>query len=253
MIEYNAILKERKDINNGLAIFKFKVSPNFTFKPGQWATFEFEEDGKKILRPYSIASKPSKMPEIELFIRLINHDGKIGKFTGILFDSKINDNFKIVKVGGIFTLDCNDKRTNIFVASGTGLAPFISILEDYFEKNQAGNFIIIHGVSYKEDLAYFNLLTKYENEGKIIKYIPTLSRPKENKKWSGECGRVENLINGKKIQRYLNEKLDPKKHSFYLCGHPDMIENINKFLLSLGFKDKEDIKFEKYWSTPKKS
>jgi len=250
MENHTAVLKKIKDISKGLSIFTFKINPKFDFKPGQWLTLAYQEGDNKILRPYSIASSPSQMPDIELFVRLINFKNKFGKFTSKLFKAKIGEKFGIIKIGGKFLLE-EDKRKKIMISSGTGLAPYISMIRNQIENNSKCDFIVIHGVSYENDLSYREELEKYEKEEKIIKYIPAISRPEENKNWKGEVGRAEKLVISGRLSKILNESLDPKKYVFYLCGHPHMIEDINEYLKTIGFKEKEDIKFEKYWSSPR--
>src|SRR3989338_5084266 len=101
----------------------------------------------------------------------------------MFFNIITNHTYEVVKIGGIFILDENDSRKKILIGSGTGLAPYISMIRNYIEKHPKGNFIVIHGVSYENDLAYKDELKKYEKENKIIKYIPTISRPDENPNW----------------------------------------------------------------------
>ena len=154
-------------------------------------------------------------------------------------------------ISNIFLLDENDKRKKIFVSSGTGLGPYISMIRQEIKDRGKCNCIIIHGVSHDYDLGYEKELNRYEKEGKIIKYIPTVSRKEENPEWKGEFGRAETLMEDR-INKILNEKITKENYVIYACGHPGMIENIVKIFKLKGFIENKDIKFEKYWSQPKK-
>jgi len=102
-------------------------------------------------------------------------------------------------------------------------------------------FYVLHGASHQDEFAYKDELEKLSREHENIIYIPTVSRPEEerNNGWQGEKGRV-NLI----VEKYLEKfSLDPKSTLVYACGHPGMIEDVKQRLGSKGYKVKE----EKYW------
>ena len=244
-------LIEKEEINPALAIFKFKFNNPINFKPGQYITIISNIDSNRILRPYSISSAPYQLPEIEFFIRKVKNGEKPGIFTSKLFEAKEGTRYEILKVSGLFLLDENDKRKKIFVSSGTGLGPYISMIRQEIKDRGKCNCIIIHGVSHDYDLGYEKELNRYEKEGKIIKYIPTVSRKEENPEWKGEFGRAETLMEDR-INKILNEKITKENYVIYACGHPGMIENIVKIFKLKGFIENKDIKFEKYWSQPKK-
>ena len=241
----------KEEITAGLTIFKFKVS-NLDFKPGQWVTLAAEVDDRKILRPYSVASAPYQLPEVELFVRAVIKDGKLGPFTSKLFVAKTGDRFEVVKVGGTFLLDESDKRRKILVASGTGLAPFISMIRHEIKKCGMSDSIVVHGVSYAKDLAYKEELERYTRTGKLIKYIPTISRAEQDASWKGETGRAESLIQNGRIDKILGEEITKEKYDVYACGHPRMVDSVVNFFKGKGFVENKDVKFERYWSEPKK-
>ena len=106
------ILKEKNRIAESLAIFKFKADSKFDFKPGQYITLVADINNKKFIRPYSIASSPSEIPMVELYIKLITEENK-GTFTKYLFNCKIEQEFEILKVNGLFILN-NIPRNKYF-------------------------------------------------------------------------------------------------------------------------------------------
>ena len=244
-------LVKKEEITKGLAVFKFKTEKNLEFIPGQYVTLIAEIEGRRVLRPYSIASAPYQLPEIEFFVRYVLKDNKPGLFTSKLFNAKPGKKFETLKLAGMFLLDENDKRTKIFLASGTGLGPFISMIRHEIRKYGKSNSIVVHGVSRVSDLGYRKEIEKYVKGGKLRSYIPTISRPEENKKWKGETGRVENILG--KLEKILKVKITKDKYVVYACGHPNMVDTAANYYKKLGFAENKDVKFERYWSEPKKN
>jgi ferredoxin/flavodoxin---NADP+ reductase len=241
----NATLMEKKSITEDLAIFKIKLDNPIKFMPGQYVTIATEIDGKPVGRPYSISSSPNNHDIIEIYVKLIDN----GSFTPKLFQLEKNSRMIILPVKGRFVYE-QDERNIVMIASGTGLGPYISFLKHIEETgcNKHGKIILIHGVSYESHLAYRDYLESLGKNNKInFIYLPTLSRPSENKNWKGLIGRAEAILEGEKLKEMLGLEFTPEKTSFYLCGHPKMIENCINILTEKGFKKALDIHFERYW------
>src|SRR3989344_8605761 len=235
-MEKKVKLVSKIDITDTLAIFRFSIPTDLSFIPGQYITLYFEDNGKKIARPYSIGSCPQDLPFIDLFIKLITEENK-GAFTKKLFSCDIGTEFNILKIGGDFILDNEDSRDIIMVCSGTGVAPYISMINDRVEKIKDGKsfsnkIFLLYGASFKKDLAFNEDIQEALDFGVIKEFIPTLSR----EDWEGHKGRVETLFEDGTIEKLL--ELNKKKVVIYLCGHPGMIDNLKEFLKNKGFEDK---------------
>jgi ferredoxin--NADP+ reductase len=105
--------------------------------------------------------------------------------------------------------------------------------------------VILHGVSYQDELGYRELLERWIAEGTYpLTYIPTVSRPSapENAGWDGRWGRVETIVN----DVYDELGLDVSNSIAYICGNPDMILAVEETLQGRGFPE-EQIKKELYW------
>jgi len=228
-----AKIAEQIDLTNDLMIIKIKPEIPFTFKHGQYCTIGLGG----VERPYSIVSSPHE-ESLELFLELVPE----GELTPKLWQVKVGDVLSIrPSAKGVFTFD--DKYPNQFmVATVTGIAPFISMIRNYLYRGlDSHTFYVLHGASYQDEFAYKDELEKLSREHENIIYIPTVSRPEEerNKGWQGEKLRV-NLI----VEKYLKKfSLDPKSTLVYACGHPGMIEDVKQRLVSKGYKVKE----EKFW------
>jgi NAD(P)H-flavin reductase len=151
---------------------------------------------------------------------------------------------------GKFTLEPDDDRTHLFISSGTGNAPFVSMMKRTLREGAPRRAVFLNGVSYQRDLGYRELLEGWEADasagrgGYPVTYIPTVSRPSapENDGWSGRRGRVESIV--APVCEELG--LTPANTIAYICGNPDMILAAEETLLRRGFPEPQ-VKKELYW------
>jgi len=217
----------------------------FRFTAGQYATLGVQTATKLIERPYSIVSAPYEK-ELEFFIELVPHGG----LTPLLYKLHVGDEMTLRKVAkGRFTLDTKSGRTNhLLLCTVTGIAPFISysrtLLKDWRESRFSGNhkLYVIEGASRSWEFGYEPELARIAAEVPWLTYVPTVSRPWEDPRWTGETGRVDDLI-----RKYSDQwGLNPGNTTAYLCGNPDMIEHGKDILKRCRFP-KENLKEEVYW------
>ena len=146
---------------------------------------------------------------------------------------------------GKFLLEPDDDRAHLFVSSGTGNAPFVSMMRDALGAGRPRRAIFLNGVSHERDLGYRELVEGWEASGEYpVTFVPTVSRPDDpsNAGWTGRTGRVETIV-----APVINEfGLDPADTIAYLCGNPDMILSAEQTLLELGLPE-EAVKKELYW------
>lgn len=240
---YNAVLTRRVDQHETLAFFwvAFTDEP-VSFEPGQYLTIGVEAGGKLVQRPYSVASSPHQAADgYEFYVRLV--DG--GLFTPLLWRADVGQGMSMKGPKGKFVLEADDDRTHVFISTGTGIAPFISMMETLRQDEKPRSAVILHGVSYGEDLGYRELMEGWQRSGEYpLTYIPTVSRVSHprNEGWNGRTGRVETIIN----DVYGERGLTPENTISYICGNPDMIIAVDETLLGRGFPE-EQIKKELYW------
>ena len=251
-----ARLIKKINLTDNLAIFRFQPtnnSPVLDFKPGQFVNLGLQLDEKNpTYRSYSMSSSPFEKRYYEFYIK---HKERptLGKFTTALFKMSINETVFLQKPRGVFTIEESkpdgtpDTRQMILVASGTGLAPFISYIL-YLQKTLKPNkIVLIHGASYPTELGYKEFLddlASQNNDRCNFTYIPTVSRPNDSlsKTWTGNTGRVDSILSGieshsSKLEKILGTEITPKNSFFYLCGHDKMIDDVSEMLLPLDFVD----------------
>lgn len=231
-----AKVTNRIDVTEDLLIMCITKPDGYTFKPGQYCTIGI--DGLE--RAYSIVSAPHES-ELELFVELVHPPD--GMLTPEIWKLKEGDIITIrPRAKGIFTFKPKYQK-HLFVATVTGVVPYISILRDYLHYNQTGHqFYLLFGASYQSEFTYKDEIVKIsQSHSDLIKFVPTVSRPQEtaNSSWEGEIGRVNKIV-GKYIEQY---NLDVENTLIYACGHPGMIEDVKEKWVPNGFKVEE----ERFW------
>jgi ferredoxin-NADP reductase len=240
---YNAHVSRRVDLTESLAFFwvQFDGQP-VDFEPGQYLTIGVESGGKLIQRPYSIASSARETADgYEYYVRLVTG----GVFTPLLWRLQVGHGMSMKGPKGKFVLEPNDDRTHLFISSGTGVAPFISMMKTLLYDGAPRRAVILHGASYEHDLGYRELLETWHSEGTYpLTYVPTLSRPgsAENSRWPGRVGRVESIV----APVCEEMGLTADNSIAYICGNPDMINAVDQTLLDRGFPE-DQVRKELYW------
>lgn len=242
---YSARIVERRDISDDLWIIRVDPGGEFHYEPGQYATLGVVTPEKHYERAYSIVSAPHDKL-LEFFVELVPQ----GDVTPRLYADRVGDNFTLRKVAkGRFTLYTNSNRTNhLLVATVTGAAPFVSFARSLQQQWKEGKFkgehklFLLDGASRSWELGYREELDRLAAEFSWITYIPTVSRPWEDKSWKGETGRVDDLV-----RKYADSwGLTPENTLAYLCGHPSMIENTKGILNRHGWQ-KDAVKSEAFF------
>lgn len=262
----------KENITDDLAIFRFEYTDKSRiddFEPGQFINLGLKLDEKEITnRAYSISSPPNEKNHYEFYIKHKEHP-TLGKFTTALFKMDLGDSVFLQSPRGAFTIEnkkpdgTQDIRQMILVCSGTGLAPFMSYILHLKNTGSIKKIILVHGVSFAQELGYKEILEKLSTEKNDFDftYIPTVSRPNEklSEGWNGNIGRAENILSGiekhdSKLEKVLCESVTPNNSIFYLCGYKNLIDYVISMLSPLGFVDNRhkrkdgsfDIKYELY-------
>jgi ferredoxin--NADP+ reductase len=236
---YNARLSRWDEISKGLAIVGVEaLETPFPFEPGQYGTLGLVgPEGKLIQRPMSISSSADDLNEYEFFIRLVQG----GEFTTLLWERHVGDPINLKGPKGRFVMQ-PDGRSCLLVASGTGLAPFMSMLNTLRARGQTRDMVLLHGASYDHDLAWRSELDSLIGSGFPLRYAATVSRPQECPDWHGFTGRVEKVIPGQLDAHGLTAT----NTTIYLCGNPDMVSAVEEIAIERGFPA-DQVRKELYW------
>ena len=223
--------------NDSLFTFRTTRDPGLRFINGQFVMIGLEVNGRPLMRAYSIASANYE-EHLEFFSIKVQE----GPLTSRLQHLKPGDELLVSKkpTGTLVLRDLKPGKRLFMFATGTGLAPFMSLIHDPETYESFDKIILIHGVRWTNELAYHDYIEEdlkdHEYLGEMIReklvYYPTVTRePFRNE------GRQTDLILSGKLFADLGEApLDPATDRGMICGSPAMLKEISAMLDGFGFK-----------------
>jgi len=147
----NATLAERIDLTETIAHFRVRPDDGRPdFRPGQYMALGLADGDRLVQRPYSAASPTDRGRDVEFLIRRVEG----GALTPRMWSSPPGTRLRLGRPNGLFTLQPNDPRTHVFVATSTGIAPFLSMLETLLGGRRPPRAAVVHGVSRPAELGY---------------------------------------------------------------------------------------------------
>lgn len=208
-------------------------STPFHFKPGQFVTLDLpiSEKKNKRLRSYSIASAPDTTNMFELVIVLVED----GLGTNHLFKHvQVGDTMVYRGPSGVFTIPEKFDTDYFLVCTGTGIAPFRSMLHHiYNHQIPTQNIYLVYGTRTRTDILYFKEMSEFQNLIPNFQYVPVLSR----ETWGGRSGYVHDA--------YKALCINKPNAQFMLCGWKNMVDEARNTLQELGY-GKDQVQFELY-------
>ncbi len=137
------------------------------------------------------------------------------------------------------------------IATGSGLAPYISFLRSHIADRPNVKMAVIQGAGHAWDLGYYSELTFLANTFSNFYYLPTLTHADET--WSGLRLWIEEILDKEILEEKTGIVLDPDKTHFFLCGNPKMVENLTAFLTPLNYtrhtrRTPGSLHIEEFWS-----
>ena len=265
----NAVVTNRVEVAPGLIVLR--VAPDGwelpPFTPGQFAVLGLPPEaarchhadpdeeplkpGKLIIRAYSIASSSVARDHLEFYVNLVHS----GTFTPRLFALMPGDRLWLgPKITGTFTLDLTPPHADVvFIATGTGLAPYMSMLRSLSPESETRRFAVLLGARHSWDLGYHSELDAMQRLWPGFSYEPIISRPQEEVvPWSGRTGYVSDLWRDGLLESRWGERPTPGSARVYLCGSPLMIDDMIRLLADEGFREHSrstpgEVYAERYW------
>jgi ferredoxin/flavodoxin---NADP+ reductase len=221
-------------------LFSFRTTrdPSFRFRNGEFTMIGLEIDGKPLVRAYSVASA-NYDEELEFFSIKVPD----GPLTSRLQHLKVGDPILVgKKPTGTLVLDNLMSGDNLYLlGTGTGLAPFMSIIKDPETYERFKKVVLVHGVRQVAELAYGDTITeglpKDELLGEMISegliYYPTVTRePFRN------TGRITDLMSSGKLFADIGlPPMSKERDRFMLCGSPEMIRDTRQLLIDGGYEE----------------
>src|SRR6188768_710980 len=219
-------------------LFSFRTTrdPSFRFRNGEFTMIGIEVEGRPLVRAYSVVSA-NYDEELEFFSIKVPD----GPLTSRLQHLKVGDPILVGKkpTGTLVLTDLLPGRNLYLFATGTGLAPFMSIIRDPDTYERFARIVLVHGTRKVDELAYADLIShdlpRHDYLGEQVReklvYYPTVTRePFRNQ------GRLPDLIaNGKLCNDIGFPQIDPKTDRAMICGGPAMLKDMRAVLDAAGF------------------
>lgn len=222
-----------KDLGNETKHFElfYEGGKSMDFLPGHFASILYPEEGKIIRRAYSIASPPSIKDHLDLCLKLV----PTGRVTPWFWTFKGGERFQIHGPLGKFILPETIDFDIVFVATGTGIAPFRSMIQTLLPNGCQRKIWLVFGVRYDTSIPYHHEWLELAKNYPHFTYIPTISRP--SPAWKGETGYVQT-----KIEKFFS---NTEGKRVYICGLNQMIQAVQDTCFKVGYP-KEHVTYERY-------
>ena len=207
------------------------------------------EPEKLLQRPYSIASATTQLQQFEFYISQV----KSGQLTPRLFNLNPGDRlFVSNRIVGVFKLaETPPNQDIVMIATGTGMAPYISFIRSYLTTRPESRMAVIQGAAKQWDLGYFSELSFLEDSFENFTYIPTLTEADDT--WNSHKLWIEELLEKEILKKEGGIEINPEKTHFFLCGNPKMVENVSAWLYDRKYtkhtrKEPGALHVEEFWS-----
>jgi len=221
--------------NDTLFSFKTTRDESLRFENGQFVMIGLEVNGRPLMRAYSIAS-----PNYEEHLEFFSIKVQDGPLTSRLQHLKVGDDILVSRkpTGTLVVSDLNPGKHLYLLSTGTGLAPFISVIQDPETYEHFDKVILVHGVRNVNELAYQdlieNLLPNNEFFGELVRdkliYYPTVTREEYR-----NTGRLTDLMKSGKLFADIGlPPINPENDRAMLCGSPAMLKDTAEMLDSFG-------------------
>lgn len=220
------------------SLFSFKTTRyrGYRFLPGQFARLGVRKDDRVVWRAYSIVSADYD-EHLEFYSIVVPG----GEFTTELTRLRIGDEVLVEKRNyGFLTTDRFEAGADLWMLStGTGLAPFISILYDFKVWERYQNLVLVHSVRNRDELAYQELIRGFSKHeffsefGDKLKYVQVVTREQVP---GALDRRIPELLDSGELEREAGLRLDHDRSRIMICGNPGMVDDTREWFTSRGFQ-----------------
>lgn len=253
-LELNAVVLQRQELTPQLSILRIATVgwPLPDFIPGQFAVLGLPGSAprsrlansephpagpnKMIRRAYSVASSSMINEYMDFYIGLVTS----GSLTPRLFALDVGDQLYLSpRIAGIFTLDQVPENKNVvLIATGTGLAPYMSMLTSELTCGSPRLYAVLHGAYHSWDLGYRSELLAMQHMCSNFTYKATIDRPEDEPvKWTGCVGWVQDLWKQGFVDEAWGFHPTPENTDIFLCGNPGMIDEMVELLFDEGYRE----------------
>lgn len=238
---HHARLVRRETVARYTVEFVFSHDePDLRFRPGQFISVRvgMDADNNPILRSYSIASPPERRGELVLILRMVP-DGAGSDY----FDElRVSDPIEFTGPMGFFVNDLEHSGDVIYAATGTGITPFLPMIDEVLSRPETGRVLLYWGLRSEEDVFAKAELADFARKSPRFAAQIFLSQPQNH---AGPQPHSRNR--GRIVGPIVDELPRLRTPIFYLCGNGQMIEELKANLLTRGVNRKRQIRTEAFF------
>lgn len=218
---FQTVVDQITTLSYNVRNFRLRLAqPNrMAFEAGQFVIVHVPKDGATVKRAYSIASPPHEEGVVELCLQHVEK----GIATSYFWQLKEGATVTLSGPHGNFKLKQPLTYEPVFLATGTGVAPFRGMIKHLFHVGATQPIWLFFGCRYEHTLLYEAEFRSLASLRHNFRYIPTVSRPKE---WQGESGHIQQTFL-KHIKAFANREM-------YICGWQDVVKSVNTDLIAAG-------------------
>lgn len=218
---YQSVVDEVNVLSYNVRSFRLRLAnpAALAFEPGQFVIIHVPKDGSTVKRAYSIASPPHEAGVIELCIQHVEG----GAASTYFWQLKPGMQVTLSGPHGRFGLIQPINYQPVFLATGTGVAPFRSMLHHLMHLNVTQEMWLFFGCRYEHSVLYEAEFRSMATLRHNFHYVPVVSRPKD---WRGESGHIQEV--------YRKLLPDPAGKEHYLCGWDVVVKSVVEDLKSYG-------------------
>ncbi len=229
---FTGIIDHRRDLTKNIYEIDIELKEAFSFVPGQFITLKIPKpEGGFAPRSYSIVSTPELTHTLSLCIKCED----MGLGSQYLYKEPCGTKLEFLGPYGEFVFHEVEQGDVYFVATSTGVAPFMPMLEVYLRKFPRSKFHLIFGVRHVEDIFYQDIFEVHRRNHSNFSYTICVSQPEVP--YPGFVGRVTDKLDGMTFGA---------EAFFYICGNAIMVGDVSDSLKALKNVPESNIFTEKY-------
>jgi ferredoxin--NADP+ reductase len=213
------------------SLFSLRVeAPRLAFEAGQFVRIGLDVEGERIARPFSFVNAPGD-PVLE-FYGVIVPEGPLSPRLARLAAGDtlwVADN----PAGWLIPSEVPPARELWLVATGTGIAPFLSILRTPAPWQRYQRVILVHGVRQATELVYRDVLEEIQSQQKQFQIVSCVSRDQPP---GALHGRIPAAVADGRLEAAAGAPIGPERSQFMLCGNPAMLKDMQAALVARGLR-----------------
>ena len=239
---------DQRYLDDRLRILRIATDQPVQFTAGQFTKIGLPTaEGKPLMRAYSFVNPPTKRP-FEFLYDVIQPQGNLTPLLDSL--SAGSEVLVSARPNGLLILDNLPEADNVFfIATGTGIGPFLSILQTAEPWRRFKRLVLVYSVRTAAEMIYRDLIEKFaQDQPEIFRFVPLVTR--EKSAGTLNCRVTEALANGE-LEKRAAAPISSKSQ-FMLCGNPEMVQLMCDMFKDRGLERNRrskpgNVTIEKYW------